>query len=317
MIYIIPATSLLQVTDDRSLEMLNQQFKMQLIQFGCFIWTFYFPNSQWEYGKYVSYVVLLTFMVIIPLTSITQYALSFKTDIFSDDSGIMPFLNTALLDETNFMKAWMATYPLQGLFNIIYYFVFLHQLTRLLSVQMMYQMKDMNKVFNIMNLTKQVGPISDLNDNERIYKTDETGSYIEFITWEKLKKIPIPVPKDPKQEETQPRDKGGKGVGGEKGGETDKTAEDAEKPTSVMDKDAFDNSDVCKKMHLNEAQMQLIDDLRSVQEKQLETQWIDRDHKVLNDAKPEEYGDAEVRYCCFNFGEGSEPFKVIEGEVFD
>ena len=127
---------------------------MQLVQFACFIWTFYFPNTAFSWAKYLSYFVLLTFMIFIPLTSVLQYALSFKTDIFSDESAFLPYLNVALLDDTNYMKAWMATYPLQGIFNIIYYFVFLHKLTRILSVSIMYEMEGRHKVFNIMHLTK-------------------------------------------------------------------------------------------------------------------------------------------------------------------
>ena len=42
----------------------------------------------------------------------------------------------------------------------------------------MYQMKDQYKVFNIMNLTKRVGPMGGLDDSIKIYATEENGDYI-------------------------------------------------------------------------------------------------------------------------------------------
>ena len=70
-------------------------------------------------------------------------------------------------------------------------------------------------------------------------------------------------------------------------------------------------------MYLNDAQKELIDDLRSVQEKQLETQWIDRVHKELIDAKPEEYGDPDIRYCCCKCDGSNAPYKIIQEDICD
>ena len=130
-----------------------------------------------------------------------------------------------------------------------------------------------------------------MNDEVSIYKIELNGESIKQMTWKDLKNENITIDK---------RDEPGK-----------------TEVITVMDKDAFDNSPFCASLHLNDAQKELIDDLRSVQEKQLETQWIDRDHKALRASKPEEYGDPEPRYCCCNISDMNKPHKLIEANVFD
>ena len=70
--------------------------------------------------------MLLLYLVFIPLISIAQFALSYKSEIFSDDSPLLPYINTVLFAEENKMQAWIATYPMIGVMNIIYYFWFIH-----------------------------------------------------------------------------------------------------------------------------------------------------------------------------------------------
>ena len=146
---------------------------MQFVQFACYIWTFYFSPLSFMWAKYLSFAVLLLYMIIMPMISIIQYGLSYEHQLFSDESAILPYLNTSLLVEENHMKAWMASYPLQGVMLIIYYCTFIHSLTRELSVLIVYQLHGTDFVYNIMNLTKRIGPgdTALLDEGETIYRS--------------------------------------------------------------------------------------------------------------------------------------------------
>ena len=83
------------------------------------------------------------------------------------------------------------------------------------------------------------------------------------MSWKDLKKVPITIVKTIEEKKAGEDDKDS--IGGDKNAEgTEKKKEIEPEMTTVMDKDAFDNSPECRAMHLNDAQKELIDDLRSV-----------------------------------------------------
>ena len=93
-----------------SLELIEVQYYMQLVQAVCFIYSYFISMhiaKSVSWGKYFSYGIILFEMIGIPILSMIHLGINYK----------------AFMDETNLLKAWMLVYTMIGVASICYYFL--------------------------------------------------------------------------------------------------------------------------------------------------------------------------------------------------
>jgi len=87
----------------------------------------------------MSYFIVLTLFIFVPLLSIIQAIQAFKAEQVPHDS----------------IKAWLLCYPAMGVMNIVYYFLQIHYFTRLISAEIEAYSFGIKKVFGIINDVKR------------------------------------------------------------------------------------------------------------------------------------------------------------------
>ena len=90
--------------------MLQIQWYMQMAQAACFIYIYFISGVFQRLGKCffkVTFLITLLMMIFIPVASMIHWVINY---------------DIAFLRNDNHLKAWIATYPMMGAMNILYYF---------------------------------------------------------------------------------------------------------------------------------------------------------------------------------------------------
>jgi hypothetical protein len=72
---------------------------------------------------------------------------------------------------------------MMGLMNIIYYFMSIHRLTRLVSIDMEYGFPSIDEVDGILTARKTCGLLAALHEDKKVFGLSCDGSKVESKTW--------------------------------------------------------------------------------------------------------------------------------------